>query len=50
MKLELNEKQMNNLLEFLGRVQLTGREVPAFNEIMQCFNKQIKEETEKNKK
>ncbi len=31
---ELNESQLNNLKIFLNRVQLTGAEVGAFNELI----------------
>ena len=34
----LTEKQKQNLLIFLNRVQLSGAEVPAFVEIMQEIN------------
>ena len=37
--IELTEKQKQNLLIFLNRVQLSGAEVPAFIEIMQAINK-----------
>jgi len=36
---ELTEKQKQNLLIFLNRVQLSGAEVPAYIEIVQAVNK-----------
>lgn len=29
----MQEKTLNNILAFLNRVQLTGQEVPTFNEV-----------------
>ena len=34
--IELNQVELNNLKAFLNRVNLTGMEVPAFNEIFKA--------------
>ena len=34
LRVEFTLKQRQNLLVFLGRTQLTGNEVPAYNELM----------------
>ena len=36
---ELNQQQHNNLLMFLGRAQMVGNEVSAFNEVVNALQK-----------
>lgn len=47
--LELTQQELNNLKIFLSRVNLTGQEVPAFNEIIKAIysTKQIEGEEPK---
>ncbi len=35
--MELTKQQLINVVGFLSRVQLTGNEVPAFNELTKIF-------------
>jgi len=49
MSINLTEEQLNILLAFLGRVDLKGNEVPAFNEILQQINKASAPKTEEPK-
>ena len=44
MNIELTEQQLNNLQEFLKRVDLKGSEVPAFVEIVNALNNPDKSE------
>jgi hypothetical protein len=48
-KYELDDIKKNNLIEFLKRVQLSGAEVPAFNDILLALNKPIKDIVEDSK-
>ncbi|WP_167859454.1 hypothetical protein [Paenibacillus cymbidii] len=34
----LSDKELQNLLVFLGRIELKGHEVPAFNEIIAALS------------
>lgn len=43
MKYELSDIEKNNLMEFLKRVQLTGQEVPAFNDIFIALSQSVEE-------
>jgi len=36
--MDMNEEQTKNLMIFLSRVQLTGAEVPVFNELLKIIN------------
>lgn len=38
-KIDLTDVQLNNLITFITRTQLTGTEVPAYNELINVFNK-----------
>ena len=49
MKFELSQEQVKNLITLLGRVSLTGGEVPAYVDIINVLNKPITE-YEKTKK
>ena len=44
MKYELNETQVKNLSAFLARVQLSGQEVGAFNDILKALGNPLPEE------
>jgi len=44
MKYEVSETQLRNLSLFLGRTTLQGNEVQAFNDLMNCFAKPLKED------
>jgi len=52
MQIEIQEQQIKNLLLLLGRVQLSGNEVPAFNEVVALLNKSLepKKEVKEDKK
>ncbi len=43
MKFEFTKEQLNILKTFLNRVQLEGREVQAFIEVGNIFNKPLEE-------
>ena len=49
-KYELSEEQIKNLSVFLGRVQLQGTEVNAFNDLLSALGKPIKEDDNKPKR
>jgi len=44
MRIELTDEQKRNLLMMLQRVDLKGGEVPAYVDVMNALNKEIKEE------
>jgi hypothetical protein len=44
MKIQLEENDIKNLDVFLGRVQLNGAEVGAFNQLVNKLHTPIKEE------
>ncbi len=47
-KIELSEQEIQVLIAFLNRVNLTGKEVPAFNQITNKLN--VQEDIQKEKK
>ncbi len=44
MKFEISEEQVNIIKTFLGRTQLQGQEVPAYNQVVDLLGNPIKEE------
>jgi len=47
MKFELTEQERQILFTFLGRVQMTGSEVNAFNQVVARLNSPLPEKPEK---
>ena len=47
MKVEFTKVDIDNLKVFLGRVQLTGQEVPAYTQIIQAIYKAEEEKPKK---
>ena len=47
MIVEFTNQDMDNLKIFLGRVQLTGQEVPAYTQILQAIYKAEEEKPKK---
>jgi len=43
MKYELTKQQLNNLIAFLSRTNLSGSESAAFNEIVNIFSRPAEE-------
>ena len=41
MKIDINEQQAKNILVFLERAQLSGKEVPAYVELLNVINEQL---------
>lgn len=37
----MDKKTVNNIMQFMMRVQLTGQEVPAFNEAMNSLQDEL---------
>lgn len=37
----MDKKTVNNIMQFMMRVQLTGQEVPAFNEAMNALQDEL---------
>ena len=48
MGIKLTEKQRENLVNFLMRVQLTGAEVPAYLEVAEQLNKPFRDDLKNN--
>lgn len=42
--MEIQKQQVQNLVGFLQRVQLTGNEVPAFNELTEILTKEYEKQ------
>ena len=49
MKYEMKEETVKKLMELLSRVNLQGKEVPAFNDVINCLNTPLKEEVKNDK-
>jgi len=47
--MQLTTQQLQNLVGFLQRVQLSGGEVPAFNELIEVLTNEYKKQTEATK-
>ena len=45
--IELTDAQFNNLVTFLNRTQLSGGEVPAYNDLMNILGKVANPEIDK---
>jgi len=50
MQIEMSEQQIKNAVALLGRVQLSGNEVPAFNELIDLLVKPTQEVKKEEKK
>jgi len=48
-KIELTDAQFNNLVTFLNRTQLSGSEVPAYNDLMNLLSKVVSDGEDKGK-
>lgn len=49
MVVELSANQIKNLLAFLERVSLSGKEVPAYNEILNALTAAVEKSVEEPK-
>jgi len=47
LQIELTDTQFNNLVTFLNRTQLSGSEVPAYNDLMNILGKVANPEIDK---